>query len=240
VKEKIKPYVVCHMLASLDGKIDGAYMSAPECMPALKAYASIREEYQCKAAMYGTVTMEGSYADGLAGHLHGDNVSFSREDFVAVASAKNYIVSVDPKGTLAFDSNYIQKKNRPEAHVIEVLTEAVSDAYLSYLQERNISYVFAGKERMDCGLVLEKLYRLFSIDRLMLAGGGIMNWSLMQENLIDEVSLIIAPVADGSAEAVSIFERAEFSPEKKTASFRLKEVEKLEGDALWLRYDVQK
>ncbi len=110
MKEKIKPYVVCHMLASLDGKIDGAYMSAPECMPALKAYASIRGEYQCKAAMYGTVTMEGSYADGLVGHLHGDNASFSREDFVAVASAKNYIVSVDPKGTLAFDSNYIPEK----------------------------------------------------------------------------------------------------------------------------------
>lgn len=29
-----KCYVICHMLTSLDGKIDGAYMSAPECAPA--------------------------------------------------------------------------------------------------------------------------------------------------------------------------------------------------------------
>lgn len=40
-----KPYVVCHMLASIDGKIDGAYMSAPENGPAGKAYGNLRKVY---------------------------------------------------------------------------------------------------------------------------------------------------------------------------------------------------
>lgn len=31
-----RPYVVCHMLASVDGKIDGDYMSSPECLGALR------------------------------------------------------------------------------------------------------------------------------------------------------------------------------------------------------------
>ena len=31
-----RPYVVCHMLCSLDGKIDGAYMTAAENEPVRK------------------------------------------------------------------------------------------------------------------------------------------------------------------------------------------------------------
>lgn len=40
-----KPYVICHMLTSLDGKIDGAYFDADECLLALKAYGELRPEH---------------------------------------------------------------------------------------------------------------------------------------------------------------------------------------------------
>ena len=39
------PYVVCHMLASLDGRIDGEFFSAPETTPALNAYGKLRNYY---------------------------------------------------------------------------------------------------------------------------------------------------------------------------------------------------
>ncbi len=49
-------------------------------------------------------------------------------------------------------------------------------------------------ERLDTGCIdLGKLKALFHIDRLMLAGGGQMNWSFAQEDLIDELSIILAP-----------------------------------------------
>lgn len=46
-----RPYVICHMLTSLDGKIDGAYMSAPECAPALTAYGNLRGVFRCQATL---------------------------------------------------------------------------------------------------------------------------------------------------------------------------------------------
>lgn len=64
-----KPFVVCHMRTSIDGKIDGAYMSDPGGAPAQVEYGNIRGFYSCQATLYGTVTMEGSYAEGLAGEL---------------------------------------------------------------------------------------------------------------------------------------------------------------------------
>lgn len=36
-----RPYVVCHMLTSLDGKIDGSFFGSPETEPALAEYGNI-------------------------------------------------------------------------------------------------------------------------------------------------------------------------------------------------------
>lgn len=234
-----RPFVVCHMLCSLDGKIDGAFMSTPEAAAAVAEYGKLRGFYQCQATLYGTTTMKGGYSAGLAPALPEDTPLLPKEDYVAPSEVKNYIVSMDPEGVLGWQSAYIEKKGRPRAHVIEVLTNGVSPAYLSYLRRFGISYIFAGEKAIDCGLVLQKLKALFSIERLMIAGGGLTNWSFVQENLIDELSLVVAPVADGSTTSVSIFERADFLPPRKPAAFTLKEVHRIAQDSLWLRYDLK-
>lgn len=235
-----RPYVVCHMLTSLDGKIDGDFMKAPENAPISAEYGRLRDFYACQATIYGTTTMEGSYAEGLAPELPHSGTCHPKEDYIAQSDVQNYIVSVDPMGVLGWNSKYIEKKNRPKAHVIEVLTEQVSTDYLAYLREFDISYIFAGEQELDCGIILQKLKALFRIDRLMLAGGGLMNWSFLQDNLIDELSLVISPLADGSRTAVSIFEKADFHKDRLPATFTLKEAKPFEGEGLWLRYLLKK
>lgn len=232
-----RPYVVCHMLASLDGKIDGAFMSAPENRLMGAEYGRLRTVFDCQATIYGTTTMAGSYAEGLAPELPACGEVYPREDYAAPTDTANYIVSADPAGTLGWASKYIEKKGRPKAHVIEVLTEQVSDDYLAYLRSFDISYIFAGKEGLDCTLALQKLKNLFRIDRLMAAGGGLMNASLLQDGLIDELSLVLSPLVDGGR-AASIFDRAAFLPGRGPAAFTLQNVERLEGSGLWLRYKV--
>ena len=71
---------------------------------------------------------------------------------------------------------------------------------------------------------------------LMIAGGGTVNWSFLQEGLIDELSLVIAPVADGSTTAVSIFEQGDFLSPHGPVAFGLKEARPLKDNVLWLRY----
>ena len=141
------------MLTSLDGKIDGTFFGVPETIPAIKAYGELRSFYGCQATLYGTTTMLEGYAEGKA--------------------MGNFIVAVDPQGQLAYSGLSIEKKGRPAAHVIEALTEQVAPEYLSYLQNQGVSYLFAGEKRLNCTLLLEKLHRLFGINKLMLAGGGI-------------------------------------------------------------------
>lgn len=234
-----KPYVICHMLSSLDGKIDGRYMSIPENALVREEYGRLREFFHCQATLYGTVTMQGSYSAGLAPKSLPDQERYPREDYIAESDVANYIISLDPKGILGWNSKYIEKKGRPKAHVIEILTEQVSDAYLSYLRKFDISYLFAGKKTLDCALLLQKLKISFGIERLMIAGGGATNWSFLQAGVMDELSLVICPVADGNTTSVSIFEWSDFLPVKPPVAFSLKDVKKLEGDGIWLRYTVK-
>ncbi len=236
-----RPFVVCHMLASLDGKIDGAFFGLPQTAPALKAYSDLRGFYGCQATVYGTTTMLGGYADGPVPALSETEESVPFADWVNPEGKAlgNFIISVDPKGELGFSLSIIEKKGRPAAHVIEILTEQVSTQYLAYLRNQGVSYLFAGKKYVDCTLLLQKLHGMFGIEKIMVAGGGVMNWSFLQEELIDEVSLVIAPVADGSTTAVSIFEQAAFFPLHAPVPFALKKVEALEGNVLWLRYTAR-
>lgn len=235
-------FVVCHMLASLDGKIDGAFFGAAEAAPALKAYGDLRDFYGCQATLYGTTTMLGGYADGKVEHLSPVPTPLLKEDWINGEGRDmgNFIVSVDPKGELAFSSHISERKGRKPAHIIEALTEQAAPKYLAYLREKGVSYVFAGKEALDCGLLLQKLHNRFGIERLMVAGGGVMNWSFLSAGLLDEISLVVAPVADGSNTAVSIFEQAPFLPGHSPVGLTLQQSKVLEGDALWLRYVPKK
>ena len=231
-----RPYVICHMLTSLDGKIDGEFFSAPECAPALQQFAKVRTLYDCNATLYGTTTMKGGYADGQVGALPKSDAMYAHEDYIAQIDVNNYIISLDPQGVLSYHGKYLEKKNRPKAHIIEVLTEQVSNDYLAYLRKLDISYIFAGERQLDCKLLLYKLKSLFEIEKLMVSGGGLTNWSFVQENLVDELSLVLAPVADGSSTASSIFEKADFMPYRSPAAFTLKNVDQISGGVLWLRY----
>lgn len=64
-----RPYVICHMIASVDGKINGEYFKMSELVPVLAASHKIRADYGCKAVLNGAVTAAEIYADGYLTNL---------------------------------------------------------------------------------------------------------------------------------------------------------------------------
>ena len=109
------PFVVCHMLTSLDGKIDGTFFGVPETVPAIKAYGELRSFYGCQATLYGTTTMLGGYAEGKVGQLPTVMSTPPRADWVNPTGKAmgNFIVAVDPQGQLAYSGLSIEKKGPP-------------------------------------------------------------------------------------------------------------------------------
>jgi riboflavin biosynthesis pyrimidine reductase len=234
-----RPYIICHMTNSLDGKVIGDYLLVERARYFTDLYEKIHESYGSNAWMCGRVTMEEHFTYGHQLDLKHDNIApILRNDCVVNKNAESYAIAVDPSGKLGWTENSIESWNehRTEDHIIEVLTEQVSDAYLAHLRKIGISYIFGGKERLNFTLIVQKLKNLFSIDKLMLEGGGYLNGSFLNEGLIDEISLILVPIADGASDSVTLFETSSFLNKPKPVNFFLKEVEKLDDSGLWIRY----
>lgn len=230
-----RPYIICHMVTALDGKITGSYMDTPEAESASEEYERINRFYHPQAWVNGRVTIDENFTFYKKPVLPEQASVFPYEDFIAQKS-ENYIVAVDPSGRLGWEKNYVEYAGRPRAYVIEVLTGQADNSYLAFLRERHISYIFAGEKAISCELAVKKLKSLFGIERLKLSGGGMINWSFAQEGLIDELSLIIAPTADGTPDTPALFERRQDIPFHGAVSFSLKSVEAAKDGCVWLRY----
>ena len=232
-----RPYVICHILSSLDGKINGPFMGA-EAVGALGAeYGKYRTELNADAWLYGTTTTK-EFTSFCRPVL--ENVSEVPDgDFIADDRAELYYVSVDVDGEIGWDSGIFRNKGRAPAHVIEILTASTQAAYKAYLRKRGVSYLIAGEKRLDCETAMRKLYELFHIEKVLICGGGVVNWSFLQAGMVDELSLFLAPVTDGSSGAASLFTQVPSLTEGKPVEFLLRETEKIGDGGLRLNYLVK-
>ena len=159
-------------------------------------------------------------------------------DFIAKSNESMYYVSVDPSGKLGWKSCDLIYEDT-HAHVLEVLTDKASNSYKAFLRKLGISYIIAGKDSLNYEIALDKLKNLFGIETLMLGGGGVLNWSFLQAGMCDEVSVVIAPAADGSSETPSLFDTKEGLSDDRPVSFELQNTEIKDKGTLWLRYLVK-
>lgn len=233
-----KPFVVCHMLTSLNGKIDGAFFDNPAAGPGLDRTGKIRSGYHCDAIVFGAVTIEAFCEGKLNEAVLAGKKDLPKKDWVSpeVADNEGFQVVLDPLGRLAYHRPFLQRGTGPRQHIIEVVSEKVSGAYLSYLREVGVSYIVAGEDSLKGSVILQKLADLFGISRIALSGGGLTNGTFLREGLIDELILVIVPVAEMEKGATS-FEAMDGAPLLKNPAFILKGVEVLAKDALWIRYE---
>ncbi|MBQ8026842.1 MAG: 5-amino-6-(5-phosphoribosylamino)uracil reductase, partial [Clostridia bacterium] len=59
-----RPYIICHMVTSIDGKVTGEFLSSPECSAAVEKYYDINRDIKSNGFICGRVTMEGSFTGG--------------------------------------------------------------------------------------------------------------------------------------------------------------------------------
>jgi 2,5-diamino-6-(ribosylamino)-4(3H)-pyrimidinone 5'-phosphate reductase len=229
--ETNKPYVICHMLGSVDGRIKQNIWGFKDHH---KYFEETAEQIQADAWLVGRVTMQ-EFSSKEQHTITNDSSDLPKEDFVAEQSASTFAVVIDPSGKCFWDTNMVSTE-----HVIEVLTETVSSGYLEHLRSKNVSYIFGGKESLDLDLVLQKLRSLFNIQTVRIDGGGHVNGSFLKAGLIDEFSLVLAPVADGTIGSPTVFEVEEGYGERKATQFTIKSVQQIYNDFLWIRYLVVK
>jgi riboflavin biosynthesis pyrimidine reductase len=229
-----RPYVICHMTASIDGKIlTGRWNHLPVAKTVAGLYEEAAAEYGVAAWLVGTKTMREFFPSSKA--LKKPKHPIVKGDYVANPDAATLAIATDTHGSLRFNKNEVGGD-----HLVIIITGEAGDAYRAHLRELGISYVVCGRTKIDFATALEKLRKAFKLERILLEGGGLINGAMLHEGLIDEISQLIVPIVDGGGAKISGLYDVSSKPAKK-AAFALKLIEQrtLKNGTQWLRYRVK-
>lgn len=225
----MRPRMICHMIATIDGKIDGEVL---EAVSDISEYETVAALLGGDAWLNGRTTMQEHFAAGTFSPASSTPAG-PQPPFVA-RRAESYAVAVDTLGKLRWASGDLDGD-----HVICIVSEQAPAEYLTMLREEGASYLVAGESAVDLGAAVEQLGEVFGIRTLLLEGGGHINGAFLKAGLIDELSLLIVPGIDGRHDVAAVFDGLS-SEGHKAVALELKSVERREGGVLWLRYDVMR
>jgi riboflavin biosynthesis pyrimidine reductase len=177
---------------------------------------------------------------GLDLSKYKDKEIIEHKDFVAPREkdANYYFAIYDSKGTIGYQANtkhttaWANDGTKVISQFIEVLSDQVSNEYLHYLQDLKVSYIFAGKDKVDIRTSLVKLKKLFGIDKMVLQGGPTIDGAFISDDLIDGISIIICPCTAEGGQTL-------FTP-SKYVEFKLIEFRELSNSNMWLHYIKKK
>lgn len=234
----MKPQIIVHMESTVDGRLDTNRYSKPfngkTAEEVLDIYFRIAEKVGGEATILGRVTLQDFLSLETFDH-HGEAATQTRETFNASRSDKRIFIVTDALGKVRYtpDSDY---------DFITIVSEKVSDRYLTHLRECNVSYVFSGADGRDISGAMDILGRDFGFKKLRLEGGGNINGTFLKAGLLDGLSLLIYPGIDGLSGMSSIFEYHGKPGELPAAgqALELLSVEKLEEGMVWLNYKFHK
>lgn len=222
-----KPYIVCHMMTSIDGRID-CNMTAQ--LPGNDVYYNALKEINCPRRLSGRVTAQLELADGK--FKAKDKTPLGHEAFSNNNLSSAYNAVVDTHGTLLWHD----EANSNWPHLV-ITSETVTKEYLDYLDSKHIPWIATGKERINLKRAMEILADDFGVERLAVVGGGHIDGSMLAEGLIDEISIVLGAGVDGRAGQPAVFDGLHKS--SKPIDVKLEDIKKYDDGTLWLRYKTE-
>ena len=194
-------------------------------------YYEALAQLDCPSTLEGKTTLAMHYAQDGEFQPQKSHEDAGQQMYRAT-EAKGYAIGVDTRGTLLWDDDTTELFGRP---LLMILSEQASQEYLDYLKQKHISYITCGRDGIDLAAALETLRSVFGVERLAVVGGGHINGSLLDQGLIDEVSMMYGYGIDGRAGMAAAFDGR--PKNRKPVRLTFKSVEEQDG-VVWMRYQV--
>jgi len=183
-----RPYVILNAAMSLDGKIATYTGDSRVSSP-----ADLRRVHRLRASVDGIMV-------GMRTLLR-DNpkltVKFAR-------GRKPHRIIVDSNAQTPLTS-YVVRTAKEIPTIIAVTSRAPKNR-IEILEQRGLKVLVCGKGPLVSVRILLQTLRKLGIRKILLEGGGALNWSMLSSGLVDEVSAAITPRILGGEKAVSLVE----------------------------------
>ena len=220
------PRVVIHNAVSVDGRIDWF-------TPDVGQFYELASRWREDATLAGSNTILSA----------GEEATEEDEDALepptrTPGDPRPLLVVPDSRGRIR---NWLHLRKQPYwRDVVALCSLSTPSAYLEYLQQRHIDHIVAGDDHVDLRAALEQLHARYGVKLVRVDSGGTLNGVLLRAGLVDEVSLLVSPSLVGGTTPRSFFRAPDLVSAEGVIQLRLTHVEALEGDVVWLRYEVVK
>lgn len=182
------PYVILNAAMSLDGKV--ATYTGDSRMSSL---TDLRRVHRLRASVDGIMV-------GMRTLIRDDprlTVRFAR-------GHKPRRIIVDSKAQTPLTSYVV--RTAQEFPTIVAVTSRAPKNRIEILQRRGVKVLVCGKGPLVSVKILLQTLGKLGIRKILLEGGGTLNWSMLSSGLVNEVSVAITPRILGGEKAVTLVE----------------------------------
>ena len=207
---KSRPFVILNAATSIDGKIatkngDSKLSSSED----LKRVHKLRSQVDAILVGKNTVLR--------------DNPLLT----VRKVKGKNPIrIIVDSKGTIPSKTRILQtSKSIP---TIIAVSKSISKSNLEKLKKFPVEIIISGTSNVNLKSLLRILYKK-KISKILVEGGGTINWEFIKNNLFDELFITVSPYIIGCSDSISFAEGTGFSKVLDSPKLSLKSIRRLKN-----------
>ena len=152
---------------------------------------------------------------------------------VRYAKGKNPVrVVLDSRGTISSKSRIL--KTCSKIPTIIAVSKTATRKNIKRLNKHPIEILITGDKKINVKKLLKFLLRK-KIKRILLEGGGTINWEFINQGLIDEIIITITPFLVGGKDSISLVEGQGFDKISKSKKFKLRKIIRM-GNELVLHY----
>lgn len=220
------PKLIIHSSISLDCSITGFEAN-------LELHYGILSSYSPDAMLVGSNTAK-TGIELFCEEIPPEEESDFVKPEIQPGDPRAFWLLADSRGTLK-GLLHILRRSEYCKDVIVLVSEKTPSAYLDYLKERNYDTIRAGEAYVDYRRALEMANENYCFKLVVSDSGSTLNSILLEQDLVEEISLLLSPVLVGKA-GKSLFENLE----KSGIKLELVKNERMEGNYLHLLYRVLK
>ena len=221
-----RPFVYVNMASTVDGKITSADREYPRFTSQHDRDTMDRLRAEADAVLVGAGTAR---ADDPPMHVRSEEMRSYRRSLGKPESLDRILVSASLE--LDPDSRFFEDAGG--ARIVATVQDAPADRVAALESRAEIWRL--GRGRVDLVELLRQLEER-GVERLLVEGGGELNWALLEQDLIDELYVTIAPSLLGGRDAPTLLEGRGL---KMAAQRRLRLIDvRREQDELYCRWAV--
>ena len=152
---------------------------------------------------------------------------------VRYAKGKNPIrIILDSRGKISSKSKIIKTCNK--IPTILAVSKNISNKNLQRLKKYPLEIIVTGENKVNLKQLLKQLEKR-KIKKLLLEGGGTVNWEFIKQGLFDEIIVTVTPFLIGGTKSISLVQGLGFSKISKSTKLKLKKI-KQQKNELVLHY----